>query len=247
MPSAVTGTKVCSIVPGRRSLGSSARKREAFDVYARASSATPPSSVAEKSIVWRFVGTRAEDAVDLRLEAHVEHAVGLVEDERADRVELDQPLLEQVVEAAGCRDEHVRGARLLRLRADGHAAVDGRDAQALRLGERPEVGCDLGRELARRDEHERGRLAAGAGRALDERQAEGERLAGAGRRLGEDVEAAERVREHELLDGERAVDVAGAEGPHNGCAHAERLERLGHAVLLLVLLQGFEMRETRYA
>ena len=192
-------------------------------------------------------GHGAQDAVDLRLEAHVEHAVGLVEDERPDGVELDEALLEEVVEAAGRRDEHVRAARLLRLRPDGHAAVDGRDAQALRLRERPQVGGDLGRELAGRDEHECCRLGAGAGRALDERQAERERLAGAGRRLGEDVEAAERVREHELLDRERAMDVAGVEGPHDGCAHAERLERLGHAVLLLVLLQGFEMRETRYA
>jgi hypothetical protein len=85
--------------------------------------------VAEKSIVWRLVGTVRR----LRLESHVEHAVGLVEDERADGVELDEALLEQVVEAPGCRDEHVCAARLLRLRPDGHAAVDGRHAQALGL------------------------------------------------------------------------------------------------------------------
>ena len=59
-------------------------------MYVAASSATAPSSVAEKSIVWRFFGTVREDAVDLRLEAHVEHPVGLVEDEHAHVVERDQ-------------------------------------------------------------------------------------------------------------------------------------------------------------
>ena len=50
-------------------------------MYARASSPTSPSSVAEKNIVWRLLREPADDAVDLRLEAHVEHPVGLVEDE----------------------------------------------------------------------------------------------------------------------------------------------------------------------
>ena len=238
---------MCSIVPGptvARQLGAEARGVRGVRAGELGHPAVEGRGEEQRLAVRR---DGAEDAVDLWLEAHVEHAVGLVEDERPDGVELDQTLLEEVVEPAGRRDEHVRAARLLRLRPDGHAAVDRCDAQALRLGQRPEVGCDLGGELAGRDEHERRRLAAGAGGALDERQTERERLAGAGRGLGEDVEPAERIREHELLDGERAVDVAGVESPHDGCAHAERLERLGHAVLLLVLLQGFEMRETRYA
>ena len=58
-------------------------------VYARASSPTSPSSVAENSIVWRVARQPADDPVDLRLEAHVEHPVGLVEDEGADPVERD--------------------------------------------------------------------------------------------------------------------------------------------------------------
>ena len=54
-----------------------------------------------------------EDAVDLRPEAHVEHAVGLVEDEHANRVERDETPLEQIVEAPGSRDEDVGAPGLL--------------------------------------------------------------------------------------------------------------------------------------
>ena len=45
------------------------------------------------------------DAVDLRLEAHVEHPVGLVEDEDLDGVEREQAAVEQVLQATGRRDE----------------------------------------------------------------------------------------------------------------------------------------------
>ena len=106
--------------------------------------------------------------------------------------------LDQVVEAARCGDEDVRAARLLDLRADRRAAVDGRDAQALRLGERAEVVGNLDRELTGRYEHERAGAGVRADGALDERQAEGERLARARRRLGEDVEAREGVGQDEL-------------------------------------------------
>ena len=39
----------------------------------------------------------ADDAVDLRLEAHVEHPVGLVEDENADVREVDEPALGEIL------------------------------------------------------------------------------------------------------------------------------------------------------
>ena len=168
----------------------------------------------------------AEDAVDLRLEAHVEHAVGLVQHEHADRVERHEAALEQVVEPSRRRDEDVGRACELRLCAHGGAAVDDGDAEALRRRERPQVGRDLDRELTGRDEDECRRPAALDGRALDERQAEGERLARPGRRLGEDVKTRERVRQDELLDRERAMDVLRAECAHNGRADAERLEVL---------------------
>jgi len=92
-------------------------------------------------------------------------------------VERDHAALHQVVQPAGRRDEHVRVLRLLGLCAEWDAAVDGRDPQPLRLGERTEVGCDLGRKLTRGDEDERRGASVRLRGALDERQAEGERLA----------------------------------------------------------------------
>ena len=47
------------------------------------------------------LGDFPDDPVDLRLETHVEHPVRLVEDEDANRVEGDEPPLEEVVQATG--------------------------------------------------------------------------------------------------------------------------------------------------
>ena len=52
----------------------------------------------------------ADDAVDGGAEAHVEHAVGLVEDEDLDVGERDRAARQQVLEAAGGGDDQVRGA-----------------------------------------------------------------------------------------------------------------------------------------
>ena len=82
-------------------------------MYARARSATTTPKVAEKSIVWRFDRDVAEDPVDLRPEAHVEHPVGLVEHEHAHAVEAERATHEEVVEASrGCDDDLRRVARL---------------------------------------------------------------------------------------------------------------------------------------
>ena len=50
------------------------------------------------------------DALDVREKAHVEHAVGLVEDEGLDLVQLDDLLTHEVPQAARRRDEDVRAA-----------------------------------------------------------------------------------------------------------------------------------------
>ena len=102
--------------------------------------------------------------------------------------------------------------RLARVPAGDRADVD-------------DVG-DLPRELARRDEDERARPLVGGRRALDDRDRERERLARARRRLREHVEARERVREDERLDGERFVDGAGCERVGDRRGHTELAERL---------------------
>src|SRR5439155_6261628 len=95
-----------------------------------------------------------EDPLDLRLEAHVEHPVGLVEDEDADAVEGERAPVEEVLESPGRRHEDVRAASALRLRLERRAAVDGRDAKALRRRDERDLLGDLEGELTRRDEDE---------------------------------------------------------------------------------------------
>ena len=135
----------------------------------------------------------------------------------------DEPAVDEILQAARRRDDHVRVAAPRRACAfERHAAVDGRDLDRRRR--RPaansSVTCDA--ELARRDEHERGGPAVGRVEALDDRDRERERLARAGRALREDVAAAKRLRDDERLDLERRVDAARCEQLAHGLGHAER-------------------------
>ena len=169
----------------------------------------------------------ADDAIDLRLEAHVEHAVGLVEDEDLHAVERDGLPLEQVVEAARGRDEHVGVARALRLSVQGNAAVDGRDRDPVRR-DRLQLAADLGGELTGRNEHDRSRPTIAGLDALDDRDREGQRLARARRGLGKDVTPGERVAEDLRLDWKGCRDVALGERTHDARGHAELGEGLLH-------------------
>ena len=74
-------------------------------------------------------GDLAHDAVDGGAEAHVEHAVGLVQHERADVLERDLAAVQQVDQPAGRRDQDVRGLGELGLLDEAGAAVDGGDLQ----------------------------------------------------------------------------------------------------------------------
>ena len=67
----------------------------------------------------------AHYAPDVGDEAHVEHAVGLVDDERVDVREVDYARLHEVEETARSRDEKVDGSRLdlVALAVVVHAAV----------------------------------------------------------------------------------------------------------------------------
>ena len=102
--------------------------RTGRDVYSAATRPTSPSSVAEKSSVWRSDGVCRDDPVDGGLEAHVEHAVGLVEHEHVDRRRARTARRSiRSIEPARGGDEHVRARGLLGLVVDADAAVDGRD------------------------------------------------------------------------------------------------------------------------
>ena len=57
----------------------------------------------------------ANDPVDLRLEAHVEHPVGLVEDEGLDTREVDELTLREVLETSRSGNEDLGALDALRL------------------------------------------------------------------------------------------------------------------------------------
>ena len=63
--------------------------------------------VAENISVCRFVGQQLEDAAQVGREAHVDHAVGLVEHEHLDLVEAHALAALQVEQAARRRDQQV--------------------------------------------------------------------------------------------------------------------------------------------
>ena len=74
-----------------------------------------------------------EQATDLGEEAHVGHAVGLVDGDDLDRAEVDVALADQVGEAAGARDDDVdASAQRLALSAEADAAVAGHRGETAR-------------------------------------------------------------------------------------------------------------------
>ena len=114
-----------------------------------------------------LLGDRADDAAHVADEAHVEHAVGLVEDEEGHVAELHVAALDQVEQAARRGDQDVDAARQgLDLAAIAQAADDGAEAQAEAAAVGVEAAGDLDRELAGRRQHERAR-ALGLGALLD--------------------------------------------------------------------------------
>ena len=150
------GDEVCSTSSWSRSSGGRASKWDAPLVYALASSPTSPSSVAEKSIVCRSSGRRRtrRSTCGLKPMSSMRSASSSTSRTRGER---DEPAFDEVLQAAWCRDQDVGSARALRLAGDRRAAVDGGDAKLLRLGEPLELRRHLGGELARGNEHERGR------------------------------------------------------------------------------------------
>ena len=150
----------------------------------------------------------AQDPGDLGSEAHVGHAVGLVEHDHLDRAQVHLAPVEEVDQAPRGGDDDVdalaEGGHLL---AHGVAPVDGDDAEAPDGGQRGEDAGHLHGQLPGGHEDEPpGQVGGGRFGVLDHRQPEGERLAGAGLGLAADIAAGEAVGDRELLDGEGLVD-----------------------------------------
>ncbi len=153
-----------------------------------------------------------DDPLDVRQEAHVQHPVGLVEDEDLHLPEVGDLLADEVQQPARRGDEDLDpAAQRLDLRIHGHAAVDDRRAQRHGPAIRPDALVHLHRQLARRDEDERPhRMPGGRERGVrmlpetvEDRQREGRRLAGPGLGGSEDVAAREDEGDGGCLDRRR--------------------------------------------
>ncbi len=152
-------------------------------------------------------GQLPQHAADVGQEAHVEHAVGLVEHEDLEPGEARVGEAQMIEEAAGRGDDHVDAAaeRVL-LRAHPHAAVHRRARDRGVHGEFLEVRQDLGGQLARRRQDERPRRAARlVHHPVEDGQQERGGLAAAGHRAGQQVLAGGGGRDRLVLDRRRAL------------------------------------------
>ena len=153
-----------------------------------------------------------DDLADIGDEAHVQHSIGLVQDEDLDLGEVHGLLADMVHQTTGCGDEDLDALpQDLDLRVDAGAAVHDRRAQ----GAAPAVGldglADLDGELTgrRQDQHSDGvpgRREAAVGvpsEALQCRQNERGRLAGSGLGCGKDVASGQDEGNCRALDGRR--------------------------------------------
>ncbi len=94
----------------------------------------------------------AHDAVDRGLEAHVEHAVGLVEHEDLDLIEAEGAAGEEVLEAARGRDDDVRAGGFAGLTLDADATVDAamRSARACAMSRDSSTICEASSRVGAR-------------------------------------------------------------------------------------------------
>jgi len=128
-------------------------------------------------------------------EAHVEHAVGLVQHQDLDLLQVDGPLLHVVEQAAGRGDDDVDAAAqriYLLLHAD--AAIDGGGLHLGVLAIGADALLDLERELSGRGHDQDADFLRGGRllrKQLKDRQREAGGLAGAGLRGAEKVSAGE--------------------------------------------------------
>ncbi len=167
-----------------------------------------------------------EDGLDVVDEAHVEHLVGLVEDEEAEVIQLQGAAAHVVHDAAGRADHDVDAAlqatelALVRL-----ATVDGKGLDPLVAAEVLQRAGHLDRELARRGENERLDAAVLRLDRLDDREAEGGRLARACLGLGDHVLALEQDRDGRDLDRRRLAETDLRDALEEHVAQAELAER----------------------
>ena len=154
-------------------------------------------------------GQQRQDAADVVDEAHVQHAVGLVEDEEADLVQRDMALPDEVQQAARGGDQQVHAPlqridlRTLVDASEDHAVADGEVAGVVAA-----AFVDLDGQLARRRDDQGADFAAAfggglCGQELEDGQRESCGLARPGLCAALQVAAFECGRDGLLLNGGR--------------------------------------------
>ena len=187
----------------------------------------PVQEVVDEPLDFRRHGRREEqglaregeefaDALDVGDEAHIEHAVRLVDDEDFDAVEQKLAAREMIEQAAWRGDHHIGAAiELAILILVGHPADQKRHGEIVVLAEDLEMLGDLCGKLARRLQDQRARHARSCPPTLQSRQHrqhEGCRLAGASLRDAEHVASGDGVRYSLGLDGGRRLEARRGNG-----------------------------------
>ena len=194
-----------------------------------------------------LVGDAVDDLLHVRPEAHVEHAVGLVEDENLDVVEVEDHAVVQVEKTAGGSDEHVdTAAQAVDLRVVAHAAHDGEHVVAGLLGHGAGDRVDLLGKLAGGG-HDKGLGAVAllkVAELVEHRQGKGGSLAGTGLSGGNHVVTGEHQRNGLLLDGGSLRVAHLMDCGEDVLAKAEVFKSCHDKSLLIGLLRARSVRAT---
>ena len=155
-----------------------------------------------------FFGQGPNDAAHVVDKAHIEHAVGLVEDQDFDLVELDVALAHQIEQAARGRDQDIGFfAQRTNLRAGRHPAQNHRPLERQIAAVGAKTLLDLQRQLARRRQHQGANLppALALAEQLQNRQRERRGLARPRLCGGQEILALQHHRDSLLLNGRRLL------------------------------------------
>jgi len=169
---------------------------------------------------------RLEDPPDVRQEALVEHMVGLVEHENLDLAQTEHALLEQVEHASGAADHDLGApAEGADLTADRDASVQGHHLDAGELGERADLGRNLGGQLPGGSDHQGlGAVLGSFEEPVEQGQRERGRLAGTGMGQAQHVAAVEAGGNGLVLDGTGVFEASGADSALESLVELEPVE-----------------------
>ncbi len=91
----------------------------------------------------------------MRQKSHIQHSIGLVDNDEVDSIEVDGAALEMVNKSSGTRDQHLcAAAQFISLAAHGFPAHDHCRAQPRVAGEQNEFAADLSRQLPSRRQNQ---------------------------------------------------------------------------------------------